>query len=169
MGMWRLTCALLLAAPALTLGQAADQEEDELLSSDGPDGSWAPEPEPMVGYECGAVFGHRSCQEVYAPDGPAAFENLTACEHSGCPTPRPSPSPGPHPGPYRPDPKDIVKHPKDHVPEIIVAVVAVLALLLGACFAVKKCKKGDGGDLEKALNAPLDKKDALDDPSVSSW
>ena len=128
----------------------------------------APEPEPMVGYECGSVFGHKSCQEVYAPDGPAAFENLTACEHSGCPTPRPSPSPGPH-RPYRPDPKEIVKHPKDHVPEIIVAVVAVLALLLGACFAVKKCKKGDGGDLEKALNAPLDKKDALDDPSVSSW
>ena len=59
---------------------------------------WAPEPEPMVGYECGNVFGHKSCQEVYAPDGPAAFENLTACEHSGCPTPSPFPSPGPHHG-----------------------------------------------------------------------
>ena len=53
--MW-LTCALLLAAPALTLGQA-DQEDEELLPSDGPDGSWAPEPEPMVGYKCDPVFG----------------------------------------------------------------------------------------------------------------
>ena len=76
--MWRVMWASLALLP-VARSQGREWAEVELES----EGSWAPEPEPMVGFNCAAVLGHKDCQRVYAPDH-ANFTDLSACEQSGC-------------------------------------------------------------------------------------
>ena len=76
--MWRLACTLVV----LPFARSQDMESEVDL---GGEASWSPEPEPMEGYNCTAIFGHKDCQKVYAPSS-AAFATLAACEDSGCPS-----------------------------------------------------------------------------------
>ena len=156
---WYLLALFLAAAPAALAAEASEQALEYELD----EGSWEPEPEPMVGWNCTNVLGNTDCQKVYGGGYPAAYPDEAICGEY-CKV-GPTPTPGPPPPPHHVTPKEILTHPKDHPKEVAIAVVATLVVLAAAGVGVAKCRKCKSDPLTESLDAGIQQ----DEHAVSSW